>query len=246
MPESRESLLIIKTGSTLESLQQARGDFEDWIAAAAGLSLDAFAVIDVSRGGELPDRRKVSAAIVTGSPYSMADHHPWSEQTAAWLRDAVAAERPVLGICYGHQLLAHALGGQAGPNPAGREIGVCEVEIVESDPLLDGLGSPLRVYETHNDAVSALPAGAQVLARNANSPIPAFAFRPRARGVQWHPEFDAGILKGYIEERAEEIDAELGTGTAGRLRDGAVELPGGRILVRNFLRKLAAVIRSGP
>ena len=116
-------VLIVKTGETLPAIRERRGDFEDWIAAGMGLAREAVDVVEVHREHPLPDAAEPSGIVVTGSPALVTDREPWSERTAAWLRQVVEAGTPLLGICYGHQLLAHALGGRVEQSPRGREIG---------------------------------------------------------------------------------------------------------------------------
>ena len=120
-------LLIIKAGETLPEIAARRGDFEDWIIAGLarpGLATD---VKSVWQGEALPHDDTVSGVVVTGSSAMVSHREAWSERTAGWLARAVDAGTPILGICYGHQLLAHGLGGEVGPNPRGREIGLHEV-----------------------------------------------------------------------------------------------------------------------
>ena len=99
-------VLVIKTGTTLPPLRAAQGDFEDWVISGLGVPIDRVLVVDVQTGAELPASRDVAGVVITGSHAMVTDHEPWSERTAAWLREGVALHKPVLGICYGHQLLA--------------------------------------------------------------------------------------------------------------------------------------------
>lgn len=193
-------ILVVKTGSTMPHLKEARGDYEDWIAEGTGHPIE---VCHVAEGEPLPEAPP--AVVITGSAAMVTDRADWSERTARWLPGVVARGIPVLGICYGHQLLAHALGGEVGANPRGREIGVVDVELNEEgarDPLFDGIGPSLRVSASHRQIVLRLPDGARRLASNALDPNQAFAFGARAWGVQFHPEWDHEVVRAYLVERA--------------------------------------------
>ena len=173
--------MILKTGTTLPRLLP-RGDYEDWIAA--GLGVPEVRVCRLSEGEALPDAAAPRAVVITGSAAMVTDRLEWSERAAAWLLEVLARETPVLGICYGHQLLAHALGGVVGANPRGREIGTIEVDLTAaaaSDPLLGGLGPRLVVSASHRQSVLQLPRGARHLGGNATDPNQAFAIGERAR-----------------------------------------------------------------
>lgn len=204
-------ILIVKTGTTLPELRRHRGDYEDWIAAGLGVPARRLEVAAVYDGAALPDPAVLSGVVVTGSSAMVSHREPWSESTAAWLREGVARGLMVLGICYGHQLLAHALGGRVGPNPRGREIGTVRGELLEEalhDPLLSVLSAPLTVQVTHVESVLEPPAGATLLARSSGDPHFALAWEGRAWGVQFHPEFDADVIRAYLEARRERIREE--------------------------------------
>jgi GMP synthase (glutamine-hydrolysing) len=227
--------VILKTGSTLPELRERRGDYEDWIAAGLGLDLAALEVVSVYAGAELPKVSDVLAVVVTGSSAYVSDREPWSERAAGWLAELVAAGTPLLGICYGHQLLAHALGGRVERNPRGREMGTVEVALLPEaggDPLFRDLGNPLTVQTTHLESVTELPPGARRLGENALDPHHAFAVGAAAWGVQFHPEFDADVMRAYLVARREIL---LGEGIdPGTLERGVTQSPQGPDLLRTF------------
>ncbi len=227
-------LLIIKTGSTLLSLAAHKGDFEDWILRGLGNGPDRAQVVDVRRGAPLPPPAEVSGAVVTGSHAMVTEHQAWSERAAVWLREAMEAGTPLLGICYGHQLLAYALGGEVGDNPRGREYGTVDVHLAgaaRNDALLGGLESPLRVHVGHVQTVLRLPKGATLLASSLGDAHQAFRVGERAWGVQFHPEFDAGVTRAYLEANRQEL-MEEGQDPAALLAASADTPYGGQILRR--------------
>ena len=215
---SEKVVLIVKTGDALPSVKQRRGDYEDWIAAGLGRSIDQVVVASVFEGDELPKPDGIAGVVVTGSAAMVSAREDWSEATAAWLADVVRRNAtPVLGLCYGHQLMAHGLGGEVGPNPKGREMGTVEV-IFDEAPASgkqdgDGFGPLFERgvfpgHMSHVESVLTPPPGAQVLARTTLEPHAALRFGPRQWGVQFHPEFDRDILEGYVEARREILISE--------------------------------------
>lgn len=207
------SLVVVKTGSAsaIPSLFAKRRDFEVWIATGAGLAQQDVQVVEAYLDAPLPDPADVPAVVVTGSPAMVTDRHAWSERTAEWLREAVGLGKPVLGICYGHQLLAHALGGEVQYNPRGRQIGTVDVTLTEEakqDPLFGWFQQPLHTPVCHLQSVQRLPEGAQVLGGTALDPHHVIRYGKQAWGVQFHPEFDADIVRSYIELRRKEMQAE--------------------------------------
>ncbi len=210
VPSMQSPWVILKTGSTLPDIARRRGDFEDWIAAGLELSLSDVLVVPVFEGAPLPPVRDVPAVVITGSPAMVTARQDWSVASAAWLRDAWLLDRPILGICYGHQLLADALGGQVARNPAGREIGTVTVDKTPEgrcDPLLSFPEDRFLAQESHSEAVVRLPPDAIALASSTLCGHQAFRSR-RAWGVQFHPEFDADVMRGYIHGRADALQAE--------------------------------------
>lgn len=233
-------VLVVKTGSTLPGIRARRGDFESWITRGMGLAPGEVEIVAVAEGAALPDPAAPAGVVVTGSSAMVSAREPWSERTAAWLADAARAGTAVLGICYGHQLLAHGLGGRVGPNPRGREIGTIRLRVAPEarrDPLLGGLPEQALAHTTHLEAVLELPPGARRLAASDVDPNQAFAVGPRAWGVQFHPEFDADVMRGYLEGRRELLRGE-GL-DADRLLAEVREAPEAASLLRRFAALLA-------
>jgi GMP synthase (glutamine-hydrolysing) len=211
-------ILILKTGEAPPPVKSRFGDFEDWIALGMGQPVDSLDVASVYLGASLPSANRISGVIVTGSPAMVTDRPDWSEASARWLANIVVEDSvPVLGVCYGHQLLAHGLGGEVGPNPKGREMGTVEVTFHDEDDAAAGGADGIErifdegVYSSHMSHVESVlrpPEGARVLAHSTLDPHSVIAFGPRQWGVQFHPEFDRAIMRAYIEARREIVSSE--------------------------------------
>ncbi|WP_251331182.1 type 1 glutamine amidotransferase [Haloplanus pelagicus] len=148
--------------------------------------LDAdLAEFDVT-AGDLPPGFDYDGAVVTGSRASVYWDEPWIADLLTWIERAADRGLPILGVCYGHQALAAALGGRVEAMDD-IEIGYREIDR-EEDPLFAGLDDPLVAFETHSDRVVDLPPGATRLAGNGRG-VQAFR-RGDCWGVQFHPEYD--------------------------------------------------------
>lgn len=201
--------LLIKTGGTIPEIVPAHGDFEDWFKQA--IAKEPMLQVDVFRGERLPHHAEVSAAIITGSISMVSDRESWSERTAEWLLDALGASLPVLGVCYGHQLLAHALGGIVGSNPKGRQIGTVEVNLepgAQSDPFFSSYPETFLAQTSHLESVLELPSAAQRLGSSALDENLVARFSETSWGVQYHPEFSAEVTREYIRIRSEALEEE--------------------------------------
>jgi len=234
-------LLIIKTGEKLPSLTNTPGDYEQWIAAAMGLEPAEYIVIAPYRGESLPPPDSLSGAVITGSGAMVTDGEWWMEQSAAWLRQAVEQGLPLLGICFGHQLLAHALGGKVDNNPAGVEVGSIGVTLqteANHDPLLSVLPDTFIAQLTHRQSVRTLPAGARLLASSEMEPHQAFVCGDRVWGIQFHPEFDEAIIRHFIDYYSEQLRQE------GRTVEALIETRRPAPECRTLLGRFAEIIMA--
>jgi len=184
-------IVVLKLGNMRGQLAGRLAAFVGWVREALGDHRIPVVVRD-AKAGSLPPPAPGDVVVTTGGRGSVYRREPWSEAAAAWLRQAIEDDLPILAVCYGHQLLAQALGGRVAVNPGGDEMGTFEVEQVVDDPLFDGIPGRFAVYQTHLDAVLDLPEGATVLARSERTAVQALAFGPRVRSIQWHPECWAG------------------------------------------------------
>ncbi len=230
--------VIMKTGNSIPSLVARRGDFEDWIIA--GIERDqpfSGSVISVHRNETPPDHDRISGIIVTGSHAMVTDGADWSERTAKWLAEVVRREIPVLGICFGHQILAYALEGRVASLPGGPEFGTVSLTLTDEamdDPLFGNLPRMIEVQSSHYQAVTDLPPGSVRLAFTAKDPNSAFRYGRCAWGVQFHPEYDAEIANAYAAELNRQLRESAGNGAT--IRRNCRETGTGRIILGRFTK----------
>ncbi len=213
----KKSILILKTGNTYSQIaQNAGGDFEEWfstplLSTSQSLSTSQplnILTLNVHNGSALPalDEAKtaLSGIIITGSSAMVTEQRPWMIETARWLKCLFAiAPIPTLGVCFGHQLLAHTLGGKVGPHPKGREIGTREIQRLpasQDDPLFNGLPTHFPAQLSHLQSVLELPPETTHLATGDFEPHHAFRYQQHVWGIQFHPEFTPSIMQGYIDQ----------------------------------------------
>lgn len=232
-------LCILVTGDPVARTQTRVGGFAQLVRAGLAGAWDAgFVEVDARTTESLPRSAGFAGVIVTGSASSVTERAPWILRTEEYLAAAVAQRHPVLGICFGHQLLGQALGGLVERNPRGREMGTVSFDIVTDDPLLDRSITPPLAHATHVDSVTVLPKGAQVLAATALEPNAAVRFGERAWGVQFHPEFDEQVMREYIETRAPLL-AEEGRDPSAMLAGVGAARAGASVLRRFVAHGLA-------
>jgi GMP synthase (glutamine-hydrolysing) len=227
------TLFVLKTGSTFPDLAEAHGDFDDWVVDGLGLTSESVSVFDAQGPDPFPDPDVVAAVVVTGAHDMVTEQAPWSETASAWLRDLVERQVPTLGICYGHQLLAHALGGEVGYHPQGSEVGTVSISLLPAgrkDTLLASLPPTFPAYATHAQSVLRLPSDAVRLAKSEFDPNHAFRVGDCAWGVQFHPEYSEAVIREYID-RQRELLAKQGQ-IAEQLIEEIEPSPAGRILQR--------------
>ena len=156
------------------------------------------------------------AYLCSGSRYSVYDQREWIASLGEFVRKLHEAAAPFVGICFGHQVLAQALGGQVTRAPQGWGVGVHEMSIVGPEPWMRPGQAACRLQYMHGDQVVKLPPGAKVLARSEHCEVAMFRVGKTMLGIEGHPEFSGAFNEALIRDRRERI----GVATADRALEG--------------------------
>jgi GMP synthase (glutamine-hydrolysing) len=231
-------ILLIKLGDTFPELKCAKGDFEEMISACLQDEGKQFTleVFDARKDLALSGLENISGVILTGSHSMVTACEPWSERLIPYIKAMQLRNLPVLGICYGHQLIAKALGGEVDFHPLGPEPGtvnVCLTAAGKKDKLLGTLPDIFSVNVAHSQSVISLPENAVLLAMNHFEPHQAFRIG-NIWGIQFHPEFDQAITQYYVDEIAAEI--EKYAGDPEKIRDACKDTEYSRSLLGKFTK----------
>ncbi|RMG55906.1 MAG: amidotransferase [Bacteroidetes bacterium] len=188
-----------------QEFQHHASDFPDFFAA--WLPEGQWTIFPVC-DGQFPESPEVCDAwICSGSRASVYDDEPWIHQLKAFVRDIAAARKPYVGICFGHQMLALALGGRVSRSPHGWCVGVHRFELEAPESWMGPAQPQLNLLISCQDQVMALPPHSVVLGRNPDCPIA--IFRTGAMlGIQPHPEFSPGYVESLVRSRVERIGKE--------------------------------------
>lgn len=204
-------VLVVVNGPRPDAVVAAHGGLPDQVRAALDRhGFDKHTVdIDVHTAYEdgassLPENAHMTyvAVFLGGSKYDVTDNAPWMIAMADWLRRHVG-RLPILGICFGHQILGHALGGTVEKNVKGWEQGSYTLERTNNsmsvcDPLVNQLPVVLPVQLQHGQSVTRLPKGAISFYNTPTEANQFVRFAPMAYGVQFHPEFDGATMRTYL------------------------------------------------
>jgi GMP synthase (glutamine-hydrolysing) len=236
---------ILETGRPPEELNR-HGSYPEMFERLLGpdFACTSYPVLD----DVFPERvDEMEGWLVTGSRFGAYDPEPWIRRLEGFLRDALAARVPVVGICFGHQVLASALGARVEKAAAGWGVGPHRYDILERPGWMAEAGDAFTLNAMHQDQVLDMPPGARLVASSDFCPIAALAYGDHAISFQAHPEYDNAFERELIEmRRGSRIPEERADPALAALRDGGgdagVAPDGPRVAewIKRFFRASAA------
>ena len=223
-------LAILETGAPPGLLEERFGRYPVMFERLLGRDFD-YQSYDVTAGDLPADPGDHDAYLVTGSPAGVYDPLPWIDPLKIFLREAKGRAK-LVGICFGHQVMAEAFGGHVEKVDKGWGVGLHTYPIVQRDAWMDG-STAVSVPASHQDQVVLQPPNTEVLASSLFTPYAALAWRDQpAISFQFHPEFSPDYAKALIELRRDRLaDPEAAIASLDRPNDNR------RVAgwIRNFL-----------
>jgi len=205
-------ITILETGRPPPRLRETHSDYPAMFRRLlepvdADLRFETVAVVD---GADLPDPRAADAVLITGSPAGVYDDEPWIAPLERFIRAAADAGTPQVGICFGHQIMAQAFGGDVRKSDKGWGVGRHAYDVVDAPRWMDPAMPAFSLAASHQDQVIAPPPTAKVIARSAHTEFAALAYaHAPAISFQGHPEMTAAFTADLVASRRGRIPDAL-------------------------------------
>ena len=200
-------ILTMVCGQPPVAIAATHGDYLKWFQDAMGAQVELVPWYVQERKDE-PTLTDFSGMVVTGAPASLTKPEPWMENAIELIRQASETAVPVLGVCFGHQLVGCAFGAPTVPASGDGEHGSLDITLSatgKADPLFASMPERFSAQLTHYDQVDpqavSFTNGLRVLASSDGCPVQALAAGDHIRSVQYHPEFSMDIMQTYLDER---------------------------------------------
>ena len=203
---------ILQTDSVLEDLQPRFGDYPQMFEGLFREQDPGMTFTTYNVQHALPDNLECDAYLITGCKLSVYDDLPWIRELARFVRQAIEAKKKILGICFGHQLIAHFFGGEAGPASAGWGVGVQTNDLVMTHGWMGDVNqipSQLHLVASHKDQVLELPEGAEVFASSDFCPVSGFTLGDEVLTIQGHPELSAEYSEALMGVRRQLLGEDV-------------------------------------
>ncbi len=197
------NLAILETGKPPEALAARFGDYPAMFSDLLGDGFD-ITTYDVEAGRLPASPGAHPAYLITGSPAGVYDNLPWMEPLKTFLRSAKGKAK-LVGVCFGHQIMAEAFGGRVEKSPRGWGVGLQTLEICGAAPFL-GEERAVSIAASHQDQIVVPPPATDVLASSAFSPFGVLRYIDQpALSMQFHPEFSPEFAKALIASRRDRL-----------------------------------------
>ena len=199
-------IAILETGAPPPALAERYGDYPAMFRALLGDGYD-FEVFR-SQADEWPDPAAFDAAIITGSAAGVYEDHPWIADLLDWIREA-KGRTGLIGVCFGHQAMAQALGGRVEKSDRGWGVGLHHYRVTSEEPWMTPAAPTVAIPASHQDQVVEKPAGARVILASDFTPIAGLAWDDDAVSLQGHPEFTPAYAADLTGGRRERIGPDV-------------------------------------
>jgi GMP synthase-like glutamine amidotransferase len=222
-------IAILRTGVPPADLEPRFGLYDDMFARLLGAGFETVSY-DVQAGEYPAHPSEHPAYLVTGSAAGVYDPLPWIPPLKDFLR-AAKGEAKLIGICFGHQIMADAFGGRVEKSERGWGVGIQEYGILERPPFMAEAPDRILVPVSHQDQIVHQPPATRIVAASEFSPFGMLRYEDQpAISMQFHPEFEPGYGEGLLETRRDRIpdpDAAIAT----------YDAPNDRLLVGEWMRR---------
>jgi len=234
---------ILKTDSVREEFQGEFGDYPAMFRAMLMASADddvlEFRDYDVRQGEYPASLDECDGYLITGSRESVYDDQPWIHRLAEFVRKLDAAQHKLVGICFGHQLIAHVLGGETRAADVGWAVGVQETQVLSPTEWMLPYRQRFGLLSSHKDQVVRLPERAEVFASTALCPYSGYTIGDHILTFQGHPEFSKGYSRALMDLRRELLGEPLYSTGVESLRAPVHQTLVGRWII-NFIAAVTA------
>jgi GMP synthase-like glutamine amidotransferase len=219
---------ILQTGTAPQNLAQAQGDYDDRMRWLLGENENSYVTYKVE-DGELPKSPdEADGWIITGSRHGAYEDHPWIAPLEDFIRALAKAQKPLVGICFGHQIIAQAMGGRVEKSSTGWIVGPQEYKLQD--------GQTFTANAWHQDQVLEAPQGANIVAEGQGCSIAALHYPGFCLTVQPHPEFSGEYFRGLLAEKGHILPEALHQSALGRSQAQVGYDPFARDALRAFLQ----------
>lgn len=200
---------ILQTGRTPDEIRADHGDYDDLfkqLLDGRGFTFETYAALD----GMLPaSAHDADGWLITGSKFGVYEDHPWIAPLEEFLRNAYAAAVPIIGVCFGHQILAQALGGKVEKFDGGWQVGA--TQYARADGATD------TIIAWHQDQVVALPKDATVIGSSPFCTNAMLFYGDTALTVQAHPEFTPAFFQDLLKARRDVLPEQVSQNAQARM-----------------------------